>query len=416
MCMIARSREFGLLLSLGVVVSFWMAVPASADIFHLSEGGVIEGEVVEESEDMLKIRTTLGVFEIEKSRIEKREAAPAPWEHYDKKLKDTPDTADGHYELARWCGRSGLYKEQKKHLKKAVAIDPDHLKARVALGEVKVEGKWVKNVVKPKNAPTPEELEAMRKAKRDEKIARKAIAEWHVKITAIHRGRLEGEGWFSDKFQNGRQQILEIKDPFAIPPITKVLSQGGESTRRLMVEALAQFEEDESTMNLIVVAVLDASPQIRSLAVTELISRNDPRVIEELRGALAHEEEFVLRNAADALGALKAKSAVGDLIPLLSTVDVQRVRVSQPVFLDSVYGTFGCARPYFYRGSTLFYQPQYIGVIGPAYPMGMIDYFEDQLVTVHRTEVQEALISITGQNFGFDDEAGRRWWRRNKDG
>lgn len=416
MCMIARPWKLGSLLSPAVALSLWIAAPASADIFHLTEGGVVEGEVVEETADLLKIRTTLGVFEIEKSRIEKREAAPTPWKIYEKKLKKTPDTADGHYKLALWCGKNGLFTEEKEHLKKAVKIDPDHLKARVARGEVKVDGKWVKFSIKPKNAPTPEELEAMRKAKRDEKIARKAIAEWHVKIAAIHRGRLEGQGWYSDKFQDGRQQILEIKDPFAVPSLTKVLSQGNESARRLMIEALSHFKEDESTMNLIVVAVLDSSPQIRSLAITELIARKDPRVVEELRGALAHEEEFILRNAAEALGALKARSAVGDLIPLLSTIDVQRVRVTLPVFLDSVYGAFGGVRSYLYRGSPLFYQPEYIGVIGSAYPMGTVSYFEDQIVTVNRTQVQEALIAITGQNFGFDDEAWRLWWQQNKDG
>ena len=116
------------------------------------------------------------------------------------------------------------------------------------------------------------------------------------------------------------------------------------------------------------------------------------------------------------MGALKAREAVGDLIPLLSTLEKQRVRVSLPVFLDSVYGTFGCARRYRCGGGTVFYQPQFIGVIGPAYPMGSLSYYEDQIVSVHRTEVQEALIAITGQNFGFDEAAWRQWDRRNKGG
>lgn len=401
-------RSFLILLSLGITS------PTMADTFELTEGGVLVGKVVEETDETLKIRTTLGIFEIEKNRIEKRIAAPAPWELYEEKLKKTPNTADANFKLSQWCGRNGLRAEQKKHLEKAVALEPDHEKARAALGEIKVDGKWVKAHKKSGNAPTPEELEAQRKAKRDEKIVRKSIAEWHVKIAAIHRGRLEGEGWLSDRFRDGQRQIMEISDPLAIPAITKVLSQGNGAARRLMVEALGRFSEDESTMNLIVVAVLDPSEQIRNMANTELISRKDQRVIEELRGALADEDEFVLRNAADALGALKAREAVEDLIPLLSTVEKQRVRVSLPVFLDSVYGTFGCARRYHCGGGFVFYRPQYIGVIGPAYPMGTINYFENQLVSVHRTEVQEALINITGQNFGFDDDAWRRWWREHK--
>ncbi|OWY73181.1 hypothetical protein B7486_02200 [cyanobacterium TDX16] len=415
MCMFATHRTS---LTIHIVAVLLLSATRSlmADTFRLTEGGVIEGKVVEESEDTLKVQTTLGIFEIEKSRIAERTKSESPWERYEKERKNSPDTAEGHFELAQWCRRQGLYTEQKKHLERVIELDPEHKKARAALGEVKQDGKWVKRAKPSSRAPSPEELEAMRQAKRDEKIVRKAIAEWHVKIAAIHRGRLEGEGWHSERFRDGRRQIMDITDPLAIPAITKVLSQGNPAARRLMVDALGQFKEDESTMNLIVVTVLDPSVTIRQMASTELIPRKDERVIDELRGALADEDEFVLRNAAAALGALKAREAIGDLIPLLSTLEKQRVRVTLPVFLDSVYGTFGCARRYRCGGGTVFYRPQYIGVIGPAYPMGDLSYYEDQIVSVHRTEVQEALIAITGQNFGFDEGAWRQWARQNKGG
>ena len=58
------------------------------------------------------------------------------------------------------------------------------------------------------------------------------------------------------------------------------------------------------------------------------------------------------------------------------------------------------------------------GIETPAFtvwlPLG-ISFFTFQqiawLVDVYRTEVQEALISITGRNFGFDRNAWMEWWQ-----
>jgi hypothetical protein len=35
--------------------------------------------------------------------------------------------------------------------------------------------------------------------------------------------------------------------------------------------------------------------------------------------------------------------------------------------------------------------------------------YEYQVISIHRTEVQEALIEITGQNLGFDAGAWLKW-------
>lgn len=386
---------------------------ARGDTFKLKEGGRIEGEIVEETESAYRIRTTTGVFDIEKDRVVERKASTPPWEAYEREKAKCQDTAEGHYRLSKWCRERGLRTEQREHLLRVIELQPDHAAARAGLGYEKQDGKWVQRKRLAPKKVSEEELEARRRAKQDEKVVRKAITEWHVKIQAIYRGRLEGESATSSKFRDGRRQILEIDDPLAIPPLTRILSQGSAACRRLLVEALTRFPQDEATMNLIVMAVLDPSAGIRRMAAIELIDRNDERVIDELRGALTSEEEFVLRNAAAALGILKARAAVDDLISVLSTVAVQNVRVCLPVFFDSVYDTFGCGARYRWGGRSVYYRPSYIGVIGPAYPVGTLYYSELQLVSIHRTEVQEALISITGQNFGFDESAWRLWLRQN---
>ncbi len=395
-------------------LSLWCLVvgQSTADVFVLAEGDQVEGEVVSEQDGALRIRTPAGIFEIESDRIVERRPAPSPWERYEKEQARRPKTAKGFYDLSRWCRENGLRGEQLENLRKVIELDPGHAEARAALGYLRQDGKWVKPKKRAKGL-SDEERESRRRAKKEEKLIRDLVAEWHVKVQAIYRGRLEGQESRSERFRDGRSQILEIRDPLAIPGLTKVLSQGGAEVRRLLVEALSHFDVDEATMNLLVVAVLDPDATVRDAAATELIGRDkDGRVVGELRGALSNEEEFILRNAASALGVLKAKPAVPDLISVLSTVERQRVRVCYPVFLDGIYNTFGGFRRYHCGGRYLLYQPLCIGVIGPTYPVGTLCSFESRLVSVYRTEVQEALISITGQNFGFDEAAWRRWWRQ----
>jgi hypothetical protein len=89
------------------------------------------------------------------------------------------------------------------------------------------------------------------------------------------------------------------------------------------------------------------------------------------------------------------------------------VLVSGPVYLDSIWHVFGRSRQYWWGGEPLWYQPACIGCLGPGTLVGTTTWREVHWVSIHRTEVQEALIAITGQNLGFDAEAWRLWWKQN---
>ncbi len=394
----------GMLLSVGA---------ARGDVFHLKGGDTIEGEVLEDLSDAYHVRTLVGIAVVEKDRVVRREKGPSPWRLYIQKRRKTPHTAQGHYELAQWCRKHGLRPEATDHLKQVIRLDPDHAKARKALGYVKEKGKW-RRPRSPK-APTDEELAARRAAKAEERLLRKLVSEWFVKIKSIHRGRMAKQkaGMRSSKFRKAREQLLAIRDPLAIPGLAGVLSTGPIASRRVLVEALAQFDEDEATMNLVAMALLDPSRDIRGLAALELIPRDDDRVVRHLRDALASERERILRNAATALGVLKARSAVEDLVAALSTETAGRVRISQPVYFDGIRGTFGGGCRHVCDGRLRYYRPTSIGVFGPGSMVGTATRYEDRPVSVYRTEVQEALIAITGQNFGFDADAWLAWWQQN---
>jgi len=407
----------------------WMIVggagTARADIFHLKGGDILEGEVLEDLGEAYRIRTFSGIVDIEKDRIVKREKAPSPWRLYRKKLKGCPNTAEGNYKLALWCRKHELRSEEVDHLEKAIALEPNHAAARDALGYIKEKGDWVKPP--PPNAPSEEEREARRAAQEEERLLRKLISEWFGKVRAIHRRGMakQTQGMRSEKFRAARDHILAIRDPAALPVLAEVLTAGNTPTRRVLVEALAQFEEDEATKNLVVITLLDPSPEVRRLAARKLVDRCDDRVIASLRQSLRSKEECLLRNAAEALGILKTHDAFEDLVSVLSTQRLQRVRESQmialgtlrqwrdsvPIVRATVWRTFGRIRLN-RSGRRYWYFPLNIGCYRSGVMVGTETAFPVRMVSVHRTEVQEALIAITGQNFGFDADAWLRWRRQ----
>lgn len=379
----------------------------------MKTGEKVEAEVLEDLGERYRLRTLIGIVDVDKDRVERIQKKKTPWERYEARRKQCPPTAAGHFDLAEWCHAQGLGSERLDELEAVIALNPDHAAARAALSYTKSKrGQWIKK--RSPRRPTPDQLAAKRQAEEEEWLARKLIAQWHVKVKAIHKGRLTAKKTSrrAEKFREGRELILAIRDPLAIGALTGVLSSGDLDARLLLVEALAQFAGDEATMNLVVIAVLDPSKAVRENAATALIPRRDDRVVTALREAMGSDEEFTLRNAAHTLGVLKAGPAVEDLIDILSTETLRRVVVSRPVYLGDIYSTFGGYHRVVHGRRLLRYRPMSIGCMGPGTFVGTDTHVETQAGSLYRTEVQESLIAITGQNLGFDREAWRQWWRR----
>lgn len=397
---------------LATIFAAIFAVPLHADTIRLKGGRALHGKIEAQSETTVRFRTTSGTIEISRDEIVLIEHGPAPWEEYDRVKGDYPDTADGQFRLALWCESHGLSAEARRHYERVIELNPDHLSARRALGYVRADGQWRRRASaasKPARAaaekpgrPTPEE-----------KLIRELITRWHVRVSDIYKGRLEGRDPASSQFANGRTQILAIHDPLAIPALSAVLSRGEVPVRRLLIEALASFEADEATMNLLVVALLDPHPTIRRAAAEALIPRRDERVIQRLRKALFSDEDAIIRNAARALGALKAREAVEDMASVLYTVQRQRVRYPRREIIGELVNVFG--RPMIVRRNqqVLNYHANDISVLRDGTVVGTTWVDAIESVQLLRTDVQEALIEITGQNFGFDADAWIKWAREN---
>lgn len=390
--------------------------PAFGDVIQLKSGGRIECEILEDLGATYRVRVAIGVLDIKKADIERHTKGLTPWERYPTVREKYPDTPKGQYALARWCRKHDLHDKATKHLQRVLKLDPGHEKAHYDLGHEKVDGKWREVVKRTRPEPDSEDELAARQEQEAEALLRKIMSEWHLKVGAIVRGRLGCKTCDpdSDRFVEGRKQLLAIRDPLALPAITGVMSRGDVGVRCVLVELLAGFAEDEATMNLVVMALVDPSDKIRRLAAEALIPRQDERVTERLRDALFGDNERLLRNAATALGILKDRSAVENLIHVLSTTERRNVRVTRPVFWHRIVRDFGGTRVITVGTRDMRYRPRGILAQSEAY-MSTIDKTESHIVDVYRTEVQEALISITGRNLGFDRIAWLNWLREQEE-
>jgi hypothetical protein len=307
-------------------------------------------------------------------------AEPADSPVIDVRVANRGDSAKDHFALANWCREQGLPDQAREHLRAAIERDPGFAPAFRELGYVRIGPSW---------------LDVQR-------LPPKAVYPWAQPSNPGESLRRE-RAW-----AQGRKRILAIRDSMALPALTRVLSAGGRAQRRLLVEALAGFEQDSATMNLVALTLIDADPQVREAAAIELLTRNDKRIVDQLRSALRSDEETIIRRAGTALGLLKSRAAISDLIAALR-ID-RRVTVRVPVrrVWAGLRTAFSTGNGVIVPGSR-----PVIGVLAAGHPFHPTWTRRHRTLTIYRTEVLEALAAITGQRLGFDVEAWRRWVRLN---
>ncbi len=139
------------------VVSLLATPAALAEIVHLKDGHRVEGRLIEETPERLKIETRTGIQTIPRADIESVERVKTDWEEYRERaaILDSKD-ADGHYQLGLWCRAKRLPAESLGEFKKAIAAAPDHAGARKELGYVKKKSGWVKEAEGSPAQPTDE--------------------------------------------------------------------------------------------------------------------------------------------------------------------------------------------------------------------------------------------------------------------
>lgn len=110
------------------------------DIVTLTTGGKIEGEIIDENDDEIVLRTYSGITIIDRERIEDIEQKLTRWQIYSEKSKKIDQySADAHWDLAKWCKEQGLHREYKTELEITLSLKPDHKEALAAYEELQKE-------------------------------------------------------------------------------------------------------------------------------------------------------------------------------------------------------------------------------------------------------------------------------------
>lgn len=221
-------------------------------------------------------------------------------------------------------------------------------------------------------------------------------------ISPIRRTMLAAGG---EIFERGKQRLMTFRDPLAIHPLCEELSTDKDPrVRKLLVEWLDGVTgsgKDHATLNLIAVAVLDDSADVRRTAIQALANRTDGRIEQTLRSALPCSDEDLLTNAVFALGQLRARSAVPELVNVLQP-GLKPGPLKPADWIKQ-------AESWYAKNADATLPPAKIAYI---WPPAYNPYRKPPATPSFRSTVQEALIAITGgKNFGFDREAWLQWNR-----
>ncbi len=126
----------------------WMCLNLHAEIVTMSDGRVIEGDVVSENESEIVVKVASGKMTLKREEIQsvekKKSAASTLRDKMDKLTKSADkDSKDEWMTLAESASAKGAREEANRAYNRVIQIDPNNSAARKALGFVKSNGEWV---------------------------------------------------------------------------------------------------------------------------------------------------------------------------------------------------------------------------------------------------------------------------------
>ncbi|GAB6187517.1 hypothetical protein JCM17478_30190 [Thermopirellula anaerolimosa] len=370
---------------------------ARGDIVVLKNGGRIVGEPVTDppaGRDGVTLKTLPGVIvTVPQSEIEEHiRQRPAELE-YDRIRSQYPDTVEGQWELAQWCRERNLLEQRETHLRRILELDPDNVRVRAILGYTKINGEWKTRdevmreqgyVLYKGRWMLPQEVQILEEKEQRQDSER----DWTQRIRRLLT-RLDADPAAAEQLQN-------IREPAAVKPLLKVLGEERRDPVRLMlVQVLTRIDTPEAKRALAVLAVEDPVEEIRLACLKSLAESQFSESVPYFIGRLRDNNNVIVNRAAAALKAMGDKTAIPALIDALVTT--HRV-VLPPAQSGSIGATFS-------RSSD--------GRSGTGLSSG-----GNQPRVIRRQvpnrDVLEALVELSGQNFGYEPDVWKRWYAQER--
>ena len=379
--------------------------PAVGEVFLLRSGGRIEGELVNTDENP---RTSYiialpngGQVTLDAKVVEKVQPVPPELAEYQKVRRQYPDTVQGQLQMSNWCRDHNLLGQRKTHLERVLQLDPDQADARRLLNYRKFKDKWmtleeemaekglVKRVVRG-NTVWITQQDADLHDSQDKQL--KAEIEWKKKIKRW-RDLLDGK-----QPEQGAKNLRSIDDPMAIAGLAERLVKKVDQrndARLIYVEALARINTHEARGPLAMCAMDDPVEEVRLSSLDELEKQKDDGVTAYFVGRMRnkHAGNADINRAGVALGRIKDPNCIDTLIQYLRTGHDQVIQPgSGPGQMTTTFNKNGGGG----GGMAMNQKPKTVTV-----------WYDNQ-------GVLDALVAITGQNFGYDDRAWHTWYMNQK--
>ena len=190
---------------------------------------------------------------------------------YEARRARASNTVDAQLQLAAFCHTEGLLDQERAHLTRVLELNPDEPKARAALGFTRSGSNWI-------TAGERKRTEALEKSRGESLAAWKSTMEKYVKsldATSVKR-RTYAEG-----------QIVEIRDPKAIPALETILATHSAAAAELAIRALGNMSDPEAALAISRIGVETRWHSARVAAGTALKTRPRDQYIPGLLTALA---------------------------------------------------------------------------------------------------------------------------------
>lgn len=272
----------------GVFLATLLTIPQlQADTVELSGGGHLDGEVQQRGTAVIVALDDEIQVAVPSSRV-RRVVKSEQLAKYRQLVIAAGEDAEKHYQLAIWCiknsnvpGNAQQYKRY--HMRRAVDLDPDHTKARAALGFTRDEGKWIltSELMRKRGMITrggswelPETLALEDFRDSSDVSSKKWIREVKRLVTVISRSGTSRKN--SEKAAEALATLRAIEDPQAAGAIADQLLESGENNaqsremRSEWIELLGRFKNMTAVQALVQVGVEDSDPDIREKALAKL--------------------------------------------------------------------------------------------------------------------------------------------------
>jgi hypothetical protein len=368
-----------------------------ADIFHLSTGGRLEGDLLNRVQSPRKnyiVRTPSGgTITLTRLQVRKVVGKTDEQREYESLLAGLDDSAEGHWEMSQFCLEKKLTKQRSFHLAKVLVLDPEHAAARTALGYSKQAGQWVTRtewqqkrgfILYQGSWRTSQEIASLKSART-----------YELAVKGWNRDLKRWRTWLYSKkrYQEALHNIKQIKDGRAAMGISEWIDEEeNREVKLLLVDVLGELPGSIASQALVKASIFDESNSVRDSAVDRMVKRDDRyRATARLIKELGSKNNKHVNYAAVGLGRLKDTSAILPLIDALTTQHKFIVTTGRP---GNAGASFGGANN---------------GTGGGTFSAG--GGSKVKVGDRQNPEVLRALVAITkGANFQYDKDRWRQWY------